>query len=161
RRNERGSESTDFPRIETSSSCFVAYRIARWRKPRARQAPISWAFLVLPVGLNLRSPPYQGGCSNERVDGPAWRAGSPSIFATSASVKYDKCLPDRGRPVGLQGHVFKAVHLWRSPYRRRCHLIRWRIALTCTGVHAPPRAVAIPRAASARAMPRSDLTPLA
>jgi hypothetical protein len=30
------------------------------------------------------------------------------------------------------------------------------MALTCTGVHAPPRAVATPRAASARATPRSD-----
>jgi hypothetical protein len=28
------------------------------------------------------------------------------------------------------------------------------------GVHAPPRAVAIPRAVKARAMPRSDSTPL-
>ena len=34
------------------------------------------------------------------------------------------------------------------------------IALTCTGVHAPPRAVGIPRAANALATPRSDLTPL-
>jgi len=37
---------------------------------------------------------------------------------------------------------------------------RWMIALTCTGVHAPPRAVGIPRAAKARATPRSDLMPL-
>src|SRR5207302_7327681 len=37
---------------------------------------------------------------------------------------------------------------------------RLRMALTRTGVHAPPRAVGIPRAVSARATPRSDLTPV-
>jgi hypothetical protein len=40
------------------------------------------------------------------------------------------------------------------------HLARLRIALTCTGLHAPPRGVRIPRAANALATPRNDLMPL-
>ena len=38
---------------------------------------------------------------------------------------------------------------------------RRKMSETCTGVHAPPRAVAMPRAVNARATARSDLTPLA
>jgi hypothetical protein len=45
--------------------------------------------------------------------------------------------------------------------RRSSHLLRRKMSETCTGVHAPPRAVAIPRAASARATPRSDYLPAA
>ena len=41
------------------------------------------------------------------------------------------------------------------------NLARARMSFTCTGVHCPPRAVAMPRAAKARAMPRKDLMPLA
>jgi hypothetical protein len=41
---------------------------------------------------------------------------------------------------------------------RRHHPVLRKMSETCTGVHAPPRAVAIPRAASDRATPRSEVS---
>jgi hypothetical protein len=49
----------------------------------------------------------------------------------------------------------------RQPALQEARPTRRKMSETWTGVHAPPRAVEIPRAAKARATPRSVFTPLA
>jgi phosphohistidine phosphatase SixA len=71
-------------------------------------------------------------------------------------------LPDKDRPLGDRGRRDAPKMGKRLAKRDVTHWsARLRMALTWTGVHVPPRAVGMPRAAKARATPRSDVTPLA